>query len=68
MAIKDFKNIEKINQELESTAQLIKPADLNIFKTTAKRVADFGLSKNDAQGLEAEINDFIKEVKQVMKR
>jgi hypothetical protein len=48
MAIKDFKNIEKINQELESTAQLIKPADLNIFKTTAKRVADFGLSKNDA--------------------
>jgi hypothetical protein len=48
MAIKDFKNIEKINQELESTAQLIKPADLNIFKTTAKRVDDFGLSKNDA--------------------
>jgi hypothetical protein len=48
MAIKDFKNIEKINQELESTAQLIKPADLNIFKTTAKKVDDFGLSKNDA--------------------
>lgn len=48
MAIKDFKNIEKINQELEQTAQLIKPADLNIFKTKAKRVSDFGLSKNDA--------------------
>jgi hypothetical protein len=48
MAIKDFKNIEKINQELESTAQIIKPADLNIFKTSAKNVADFGLSKNDA--------------------
>lgn len=48
MAIKDFKNIEKINQELEQTAQLIKPADLNIFKTTAKKVSDFGLSKNDA--------------------
>ena len=48
MAIKDFKNIEKINQELESTAQLIKPADLNIFKTSAKKVDDFGLSKNDA--------------------
>ena len=48
MAIKDFKNIEKINQELESTAQLIKPADLNIFKTSAKNVDDFGLSKNDA--------------------
>jgi hypothetical protein len=48
MAIQDFKNIEKINQELESTAQIIKPADLNIFKTSAKNVADFGLSKNDA--------------------
>ena len=48
MAIKDFKNIEKINQELEQTAQIIKPADLNIFKTSAKNVADFGLSKNDA--------------------
>jgi hypothetical protein len=48
MAIKDFKNIEKINQELEQTAQIIKPADLNIFKTSAKSVDDFGLSKNDA--------------------
>jgi hypothetical protein len=48
MAIKDFKNIEKINQELEQTAQIIKPADLNIFKTSAKNVDDFGLSKNDA--------------------
>ena len=48
MAIKDFKNIEKINQELEQTAQLITPADLNIFKTSAKSVDDFGLSKNDA--------------------
>lgn len=48
MAINDFKNIEKINQELESTAQIIKPADLNIFKTSAKNVDDFGLSKNDA--------------------
>lgn len=48
MAIKDFKNIEKINQEVDSTAQLIKPADLNIFKTSARNVDDFGLSKNDA--------------------
>ena len=48
MAINDFKNIEKINQELEQTAQIIKPADLNIFKTSAKNVDDFGLSKNDA--------------------
>ena len=48
MAIRDFKNIEKINQELEQTAQIIKPADLNIFKTSAKNVDDFGLSKNDA--------------------
>ena len=48
MAIKDFKNIEKINQELEQTAQIIKSADLNIFKTSAKSVDDFGLSKNDA--------------------
>jgi len=48
MAIRDFKNIEKINQELEQTAQIIKSADLNIFKTSAKNVADFGLSKNDA--------------------
>jgi hypothetical protein len=48
MAIKDFKNIEKINQELEDKAQIIKPADLNIFKTSAKNVDDFGLSKNDA--------------------
>ena len=48
MAINDFKNIEKINQELEDKAQIIKPADLNIFKTSAKNVDDFGLSKNDA--------------------
>lgn len=48
MAIRDFKNIEKINQELEQTAQILKPTDLNIFKTSAKNVADFGLSKNDA--------------------
>ncbi len=47
MAINDFKNIEKINQELEQTAQLINPTDLNIFKTSAKNVEDFGLSKND---------------------
>jgi hypothetical protein len=48
MAINDFKNIEKINQELEDKAQIIKPTDLNIFKTSAKNVDDFGLSKNDA--------------------
>lgn len=48
MAINDFKNIEKLNQELEQTAQLINPTDLNIFKTSAKNVTDFGLSKNDA--------------------
>ncbi len=48
MAINDFKNIEKINQQLDQTAQIINPAELNIFKTSAKNVEDFGLSKNDA--------------------
>jgi hypothetical protein len=47
MAIKDFKNIENINLNLDSTAQLVSSKDLNVFKTIAKNVTDFGMSKND---------------------
>ena len=47
MAIKDFKNIENINLNLDSTAQLVSSKDLNVFKTSAKNVTDFGMSKND---------------------
>jgi len=47
MAIKDFKNIENINLNLDSTAQLVSSKDLNVFKTVVKNVTDFGMSKND---------------------
>ena len=47
MAITDFKNIENINLNLDSTAQLVSSKDLNVFKTSAKNVTDFGMSKND---------------------
>lgn len=47
MAIIDFKNIENINLNLDSTAQLVASKDLNIFKTSAKNITDFGMSKND---------------------
>jgi|688.fasta_scaffold19640_2 hypothetical protein len=47
MSIKDFKNIENINLNLDSTAQLVSSKDLNVFKTIAKNVTDFGMSKND---------------------
>jgi len=47
MAIKDFKNIENINLNLDSTAQLVDSKDLTIFKTGAKNITDFGMSKND---------------------
>jgi hypothetical protein len=47
MAIQDFKNIENINLNLDRTAQLLESKDLNIFKTSAKNVTDFGMSKND---------------------
>lgn len=47
MALNDFKNIENINLNLESQAQLVDSKDLAIFKTTAKTVNDFGISKND---------------------
>jgi hypothetical protein len=47
MAINDFKNIENINLNLDSTAQLINSKDLKIFKTSAKNITDFGMSKND---------------------
>jgi hypothetical protein len=47
MAIKDFKNIENINLNLDSTAQLLDSKDLTIFKTGAKNITDFGMSKND---------------------
>ncbi len=33
MAINDFKNIENINLNLDSTAQLVDSKDLAIFKT-----------------------------------
>jgi len=47
MAINDFKNIENINLNLDSTAQLVDSKDLKIFKTGAKNITDFGMSKND---------------------
>jgi hypothetical protein len=47
MAIQDFKNIENINLNLDSTAQLVESKDLKIFKTGAKNIIDFGMSKND---------------------
>ena len=47
MAINDFKNIESINLNLDSTAQLVDSKDLTIFKTGAKNITDFGMSKND---------------------
>jgi len=47
MAINDFKNIENINLNLDSTAQLVESKDLKIFKTGAKNITDFGMSKND---------------------
>ena len=47
MAIKDFKNIENINLNLDSTAQLVDSKDLTIFKTGARNITDFGMSKND---------------------
>lgn len=47
MAIQDFKNIENINLNLDSTAQLVDSKDLTIFKTGAKNITDFGMSKND---------------------
>ena len=47
MAINDFKNIENINLNLDSQGQLIDSKDLNIFKSSAKIVTDFGMSKND---------------------
>jgi len=47
MAINDFKNIENINLNLESTAQLVDSKDLAIFKTAAKNNTDFGMSNND---------------------
>jgi hypothetical protein len=47
MAINDFKNIENINLNLDSTAQLVDSKDLAIFKTSAKNNTDFGMSSND---------------------
>jgi len=47
MAINDFQNIENINLNLDSTAQLIASKDLTIFKTGAKNITDFGMSNND---------------------
>ena len=47
MAINDFKNIENINLNLDSTAQLVESKDLAIFKTSAKNITDFGMSSND---------------------
>lgn len=47
MAINDFKNIENINLNLDSTAQLVNSKDLAIFKTSAKNNTDFGMSNND---------------------
>ena len=47
MAIQDFKNIENINLNLDRTAQLVESKDLTIFKTGAKNITDFGMSKND---------------------
>ena len=47
MAINDFKNIENINLNLDATAQLVSSKDLTIFKTGAKNITDFGMSKND---------------------
>jgi hypothetical protein len=47
MAINDFKNIENINLNLDTTAQLLNSKDLNIFKTSISNVTDFGMSKND---------------------
>ena len=47
MAINDFKNIENINLNLDSTAQLVASKDLTIFKTGVKNITDFGMSKND---------------------
>ncbi len=47
MALNDFKNIENINLNLETTAQLLNSKDLNIFKTSIANVTDFGMSKND---------------------
>ena len=47
MAINDFKNIENINLNLASTAQLLDSKDLTIFKTGAKNITDFGMSEND---------------------
>ena len=47
MAINDFLNIENINLNLDSTAQLVASKDLTIFKTGAKNITDFGMSPND---------------------
>jgi hypothetical protein len=47
MAINDFKNIENINLNLDSTAQLVESKDLAIFKTSAKNNTDFGMLSND---------------------
>jgi hypothetical protein len=47
MAITDLKNIENINLKTESKGQLIESKDLNIFKSSAAIINQFGQSKND---------------------
>jgi peptidoglycan hydrolase CwlO-like protein len=47
MAITDLKNIENINLRTETKGQLIESKDLNIFKSSAAVISQFGQSKND---------------------
>lgn len=47
MAITDLKNIENINLKTETKGQLIDSKDLNIFKSSAAVINQFGKSKND---------------------
>lgn len=47
MAITDLKNIENINLKTETKGQLVESKDLNIFKSSAAVINQFGQSKND---------------------
>ena len=59
MALNDFKNIENINLNLDTTAQLLNSKDLNIFKTSISNVTDFGMSKMMLLNLEYTILEII---------
>ena len=47
MAITDLKNISDINTRVDTKGQLVESKDLNIFKSSAAVINQFGQSKND---------------------